>query len=119
MKKTLSIKWSWLLAAIILFAIYTFWFSGRHSRNLITGDSPSCRYKNGNYPSVIEYYNPQTKAEQVFHAVVRIEDCSIIKITFTEKNKDQESIILPAELDSDAEIKVEDEMEGIYSVKIN
>jgi len=119
MKKTFTSKWSWLFAAIILFAIYSFWFSGRHSRNLITGSTPSCRYKNGNYPARIEYYNPQTKVESVFHAVVKIEDCSIIEIIFTEKTRDQDSIILPVELESDEEIKVEDETEGIYSVQIN
>ena len=117
-KKSTLIKWTLLFATSILFVVYYFWFSN-HSSTLFTVRNYQCNYTNGDYQATIEYYNPRTKEEYVFHSIIQVKNCSIFKINFREKNKNQESIPLPIEMEDDGRATEEDENEGIYNIKID
>jgi hypothetical protein len=115
MKKRITSNWFWLLAAILLFVVYSFWFSAHHN-NSVAGNS--CKYKNGKYLATVEYYNMHSKEERQLKAIVDIENCEIVKIIFPDDNVQAAAIEMPVQIEAGESATTEDNNDGIYTITI-
>lgn len=81
--------------------------------------SSGCKYEDGTYSAIVDYYNPETGYSQTYTLDVEVESCEVVQIDFPKGGWLDSDHITPAELDKDGNCTVDGKDGKTYEIQID